>query len=74
MPENASGPVEPKSKNPFDVPRGRWKVYAALTALALVAAVVGIGLSIDIVVMIGLMAALFLAIGVVYSFMNERGL
>ena len=61
MPENASGPVESRAKNPFDVPKGRWKVYSTLTLIALVAALIGVLLAIDILAMIGFMAALFLA-------------
>jgi hypothetical protein len=74
MPENPSGPVGAKAKNPFDVPKGRWKVYSILTIVALAAALIGAALGIDLLVMAGLMAALFLAIGIVYSYMNEKGL
>ena len=74
MPENASGPVESKSRNPFDVPKGRWKVYGILTAMALISALIGVVLAIDLLALVGLMAALFLVIGIVYSFMNEKGL
>jgi hypothetical protein len=74
MPENAAGPVESRAKNPFDVPKGRWKVYAILTIIALISALIGIVLSMDLLAMVGFMAALFLAIGIVYSFMNEKGL
>jgi hypothetical protein len=74
MPENPSGPFGAKAKNPFDVPKGRWKVYSILTAVALAAALIGAALGIDLLVMAGLMATLFLAIGIVYSYMNEKGL
>lgn len=74
MPENASGPIEAKVKNPFDVPGGRWKVYSILTILAMITALIGILLGLDLLVLIGLMASLFLAIGIVYSYMNEKGL
>lgn len=74
MPENPSGPVQSKSKNPFDVPKGRWRAYTFLTALALVSAFIGVILAIDLLALAGLMAALFLAIAIVYSFMNEKGL
>jgi hypothetical protein len=74
MPENPSGPVGAKAKNPFDVPKGRWKVYFVLTIVALIAALSGVALYIDLLVMAGLMATLFLAIGIVYSYMNEKGL
>ena len=74
MPENASGPIESKSKNPFDVPKGRWKVYAVLTAMALALPLIGIILAVDLLALVGLMATLFLAIAIVYSFMNEKGL
>jgi hypothetical protein len=74
MPENAAGPVESRAKNPFDVPKGRWKVYSVLTMIALISALIGIALSIDVLAMVGFMVALFLAIGIAYSFMNEKGL
>jgi hypothetical protein len=74
MPDNPSGPVGAKVKNPFDVPQGRWKVYFVLTVVALAAAVIGVALGIDLLVMAGLMATLFLAVGIVYSLMNEKGL
>ncbi len=74
MPEKASGPAGAVAKNPFDVPLGRWKVYAILTILAVATALVGIALGIDLLVVVGFMAALFLAIGIVYSIMNEKGL
>jgi hypothetical protein len=74
MPENPSGPVGAKAKNPFDVPLGRWKVYSVLTVVALAAALIGVWFGIDILVMVGLMATFFLAIGIVYSYMNEKGL
>jgi hypothetical protein len=73
MPENSSGPGI-KANNPFDVPKGRWKAYSMLTIVALAAAFIGAALAIDLLVMAGLMAALFLAIGIVYSYMNEKGL
>jgi hypothetical protein len=73
MPENASGQMKP-SANPFDVPKGRWKVYSILTVMTLLSAIIGVALSIDLLALIGFMAALFLAIGVVYSWMNEKGL
>jgi len=62
------------AKNPFNVPKGRWKVYSILTIVALAAALIGVALGIDLLVMAGLMATLFLAIGIVYSYMNEKGL
>ncbi len=74
MPENASGPIESKPKNPFDVPKGRWKVYTILTVMALILALIGVVLAIDLLALVGLMATLFLAIAIVYSFMNEKGL
>jgi hypothetical protein len=74
MPENASRPVEPRSKNPFDVPKGRWKIYAGLTLLALTMTLIGVALGISLFTVVGLMATLFLAIGIAYSFMNEKGL
>jgi uncharacterized membrane protein len=74
MPENAPVPVESGAKNPFDVPKGRWKAYSALTLIALAAAFIGVLLAIDVLAMIGFMAALFLGVGIVYSFMNEKGL
>ena len=74
MPENPSGPVGATAKNPFDVPKGRWKVYSVLTIVALATALIGAALGIDLLVMAGLMAALFLVIGIVYSYMNEKGL
>ena len=74
MPDKPPGPVGSRAENPFDVPKGRWKAYAILTMLALAAAIVGVALDVDLLALVGLMAALFLAIGIVYSFMNERGL
>jgi|GEM_PF-7023589 len=74
MPENPSGPVREKAENPFDVPKGRWKVYSIITIVALAAALIGAALGIDLLVMAGFMATLFLAIGIVYSYMNEKGL
>ena len=74
MADSDPGPVEAKAGNPFDVPKGRWKVYAALTILAIALALTGVVLGIDLLVMVGLMAALFLAAGIVYSYMNEKGL
>jgi hypothetical protein len=74
MPEIPSGPVGGKAKNPFDVPKGRWKVYSVLTILAVASALIGVAFAIDLLVMVGLMASLFLAIGIVYSYMNEKGL
>lgn len=74
MPENPASPVESTAKNPFDVPVGRWKVYATLTIIALICTLIGIVLSIDLLAIIGFMAALFLVVGIVYSFMNEKGL
>ncbi len=74
MTESASGPVEAKAENPFDVPKGRWKAYFVLTVLAMISAFIGLALGIDLLVMIGLLAALFLAVGIAYSYMNEKGL
>jgi hypothetical protein len=74
MPEKDSDLQGAKAKNPFDVPSGRWKVYSILTIVAVALALVGIALSIDILAIFGLMAALFLAIGIAYSYMNEKGL
>ncbi|MDD1743835.1 MAG: hypothetical protein LUO85_04330 [Methanomassiliicoccales archaeon] len=74
MPEKESEPKGAKTKNPFDVPPGRWKVYSILTIVAAGLALVGIALGIDILAIVGLMAALFLAIGIAYSYMNEKGL
>ena len=74
MPEKAPGSATAKAKNPFDVPSGRWKAYAILAAIALISALAGVGLGVDLLAMAGLMAALFLAVGVIYSYMNEKGL
>ena len=66
MPDKPPGPVGSRAENPFDVPKGRWKAYAILTVLALAAAIVGVALGIGLLAMAGLIAALFLAIGIVY--------
>jgi hypothetical protein len=74
MAEKDSGPQGAKTKNPFDVPSGRWKAYSVLTIVAMALALVGLALAIDILAIAGLMSALFLAIGIAYSYMNEKGL
>ncbi len=74
MPDNASGPIGSTPRNPFDVPKGRWKVYTILTAMALALVLIGVVTALDLIALVGLMAALFLGIAIVYSFMNEKGL